>query len=398
MHREDFPILNDNDIIYFDNAATTLKPKCVVDAMNKYYFEYTSNIHRGDYESAMIVNRLYDDARNTISKFVNADSNCCIYTSGSTMSINMVIFGYMKNHLKKGDEVLLNKGEHASNILPWIKLSEEIGIVIKYVPLNSDFSLTLDNIKKCVTEKTKVISLAHVSNVIGDVRDVYSIGDYCHKNNIIFNVDGSQSVPHMKVDFKKANIDFLSFSSHKMCGPTGVGVLIGKEELLNEMEPIFYGGGMNSYFEEDGSYELKKIPERFEAGTPPIAEVIGLDMAIKYLMKIGIDNIHNYELDLRNYFVSKVKDISNIIIYNKNADSGIISINIDGVFSQDTSVYLNHYGICVRAGNHCAKMLKDEMNIRNTVRISFYFYNTYEEIDKLIEVLKNSKDVFKIVI
>ena len=257
---------------------------------------------------------------------------------------------------------------------------------------------TIDNIKKCVTEKTKVISLAHVSNVIGDVRDVYSIGDYCHKNNIIINVDGSQSVPHMKVDFKKANIDFLSFSSHKMCGPTGVGVLIGKEELLNEMEPIFYGGGMNSYFEEDGSYELKKIPERFEAGTPPIAEVIGLDMAIKYLMKIGIDNIHNYELDLRNYFVSKVKDISNIIIYNKNADSGIISINIDGVFSQDTSVYLNHYRICVRAGNHCAKMLKDEMNIRNTVRISFYFYNTYEEIDKLIEVLKNSKDVFKIVI
>ena len=397
MNREDFPMLN-NDIVFFDNGATTLKPKCVIDEMNKYYMEHTSNIHRGDYDAAQKTNELYDNVRNIVGKFVNADPNCVIYTSGTTMSINMVVFGYMKNHLKKGDEVLLNKAEHASNILPWIKLSNEIGIVIKYVPLNKDFSLSLDNIKKCVTKKTKVISLAHVTNVIGDVRDIKSIGKYCHDNNILFNVDGAQSVPHMKVDFKNSYIDFLSFSGHKMCGPTGVGVLIGKYELLEEMEPIFFGGGMNNFFEEDSSYELKSIPTKFEAGTPPIAEVIGLGEAIKYLMNIGMDKIHEHEVSLKTYLLEKVKDIPNLIIYNKSSDSGILSINIDGVFAQDLSIFLNKYNICVRAGNHCAKMLKDEINIKNTVRVSMYFYNNYGDVDKLVEALNNNKEIFNIIL
>ena len=397
MNREDFPMLN-NDIVFFDNGATTLKPKCVIDEMNKYYMEHTSNIHRGDYDAAQKTNELYDNVRNIVGKFVNADPNCVIYTSGTTMSINMVVFGYMKNHLKKGDEVLLNKAEHASNILPWIKLSNEIGIVIKYVPLNKDFSLSLDNIKKCVTKKTKVISLAHVTNVIGDVRDIKSIGKYCHDNNILFNVDGAQSVPHMKVDFKNSYIDFLSFSGHKMCGPTGVGVLIGKYELLEEMEPIFFGGGMNNFFEEDSSYELKSIPTKFEAGTPPIAEVIGLGEAIKYLMNIGMDKIHEHEVSLKTYLLEKVKDIPNLIIYNKSSDSGILSINIDGVFAQDLSIFLNKYNICVRAGNHCAKMLKDEINIKNTVRVSMYFYNNYDDVDKLVEALNNNKEIFNIIL
>lgn len=398
MNRDDFPMLNNNNIIYFDNGATTLKPKCVIDAVNNYYTNHTSNIHRGDYDAAIDTNKKYDEVRHLVSDFINCDPNSVIYTSGATMSLNMVVFGYMKKHLKTGDEVLLNKAEHASNILPWIHLQEEIGIVIKYVPLNDDYSLTLDNIKKMVTPKTRVISLAHISNVIGDIRDIESIGKFAHDNNILFNVDGAQSVPHIKIDFKNSNIDFLSFSSHKMCGPTGVGILVGKYELLEKMDPIFYGGGMNNFFEEDSSYELKSIPTRFEAGTPPIAEVIGLGEAIKYLKNIGMDNIHNYELKLRNYFLEKVKDIDNIIIYNKNANSGIIIFNIEGVFAQDTSLYLNHYKIAVRAGNHCSKMLKDEINIRNTVRVSFYFYNTYEEIDKLIEALKMSKDIFKVVL
>ena len=397
MNRDDFPML-DKDIVYLDNGATTLKPKIVIDKMNKYYLNHTSNIHRGDYDEATITNKLYDDVRNIVSEFVNCDPKCVIYTSGTTYSLNLVVFGYMKNHLKKGDEVLLNKAEHASNILPWIKLREEIGIVIKYVPLNDNYELTLDNIKKCVTNKTKVISLAHVTNVIGDVRNIDSIGNYCHENNILFNVDGAQSVPHLPIDFNNSNIDFLSFSGHKMCGPTGVGILIGKMELLKEMEPLCYGGGMNSFFEEDYSYELKEVPVKFEAGTPPIAEVIGLGESIKYLMNIGMDKIHEHEIKLRNYFLDKVKDIDNIIIYNKNSNSGIISFNLDGVFSQDTSIYLNKYNICVRAGNHCAKMLKDEMNIRNTVRISMYLYNDYSDIDKLVEVLKNSKDIFKVVL
>ena len=397
MNKEDFPML-EQDIVYFDNGATTLKPRCVIDKMNEYYLSHTSNIHRGDYDAAIKTNQEYDHVREIVGEFLNCDPNTVIFTSGATMSINMVVFGYMKNHLKKGDEVLLNKAEHASNILPWIRLKEEIGIEIKYVPLNDDYSLTLDNIQKCVTSNTKVISLAHVTNVIGDVRDVVSIGKYCHDNNIYFHVDGAQSVPHMKVDFKNSNIDFLSFSGHKMCGPTGVGVLVGNKSYLEEMNPLCYGGGMNSFFEEDNSYELKEVPIKFEAGTPPIAEVIGLGEAITYLMKIGMDKIQEHEMMLKTYLLEQIKELPNIILYNKNSKSGIVSFNIDGVFAQDTSIYLNHYHICVRAGNHCAKMLKDEMNIKNTVRVSMYFYNTKEDVDKLIIALKNSKDIFKIVV
>ena len=397
MNRSDFPMLN-SDIVYIDHGATTLKPMCVIDAMNDYMMNHTSNIHRGDYNSAIKTNELYDDVRSIVSDFVNCSENEVIYTSGATMSLNMVVFGYMKSHLKKGDEVLLNKAEHASNILPWIILSKQIGIVIKYVPLNDNYELTLDNIKKCVTDKTRVISLAHVSNVIGDVRDVYSIGKFCHENNILFNVDGAQSVPHMKVDFNECYMDFLSFSGHKMCGPTGVGILVGRYELLEEMNPLMYGGGMNSFFEDDGSYELKSIPTRFEAGTPAIAEVIGLGEAIKYLMNIGMDNIHKYEVELKKYLLDSIKDIPNLIIYNKNSNSGILALNLDGVFAQDSSIYLNSYNICVRAGNHCAKELKDEINIKNTVRVSMYFYNNHEDIDKLVSALKNSEDIFRIVL
>ena len=397
MNREDFPLLKKN-IVYLDNGATTLKPKVVIDKMNKYYLEHTANIHRGDYDLATKTNELYDNVREIVREFVNCDYREVIYTSGTTMSLNMVVFGYMKKHLKKGDEVLLNKGEHASNVLPWIKLSEEIGIVIKYVPLNDNYELTLDNIKKCVTKKTKVISLAHVSNVIGDVRDIKSIGKYCRDNKILFNVDGAQSVPHMKVDFKDSNIDFLSFSGHKMCGPTGVGILVGRYELLKEMDPLFLGGGMNNYFEEDGSYELKEIPTKFEAGTPPIAEVIGLGETIKYLMNIGMDKIHKHEVELKKYLLEQVKDIDNLIIYNKNSNSGILAFNIDGVFAQDTAIYLSHYNIAVRAGNHCTKLLKDEIGVKNTVRVSIYFYNNKEDIDILVKALKNNKDIFKVII
>ena len=397
MNREDFPMLN-QDIVYFDNGATTLKPKCVTDSVVRYMMEHTSNIHRGDYDAAVITNKLYDDTRNVVANFINCDPKEVVFTSGTTMSINQVVFGFMKKHLKAGDEVLLTKSEHASNILPWIRLSEEIGIVIKYMELDSNYELTVESVKKSITDKTKVISIAHVTNVIGDVRDVESIGKICHDNNIYFCVDGAQSVPHMKEDFKNSNIDFLSFSGHKMCGPTGVGVLVGKYNLLEDMDPLCYGGGMNNYFEADNSYELKNAPIKFEAGTPPIAEVIGLREAILYLEKIGMDKIHEQEMKLKNYLVERLEKIDNIILYNKNSNSGILAFNIDGVFAQDSSVFLNHYKIFVRSGNHCAKMLKDEINIKNTVRCSMYFYNNFEDVDKLVDALLNSKDIFKIVI
>lgn len=397
MNREDFPMLK-QDIVYFDNGATTLKPKCVIDSMIKYMSEHTSNIHRGDYDAAVITNKLYDDTRNVVAKFVNCDAREVVFTSGTTMSINQIVFGFMKYHLKKDDEVLLTRSEHASNVLPWIRLSEEIGIKIKYMELDSNYELTIDNVKKAITDKTKVISIAHVTNVIGDVRDVKTIGELCKARNIYFCVDGAQSVPHMKEDFKNSNIDFLSFSGHKMCGPTGVGVLIGKYGLLQEMMPLCYGGGMNNYFESDNMYELKDAPIKFEAGTPPIAEVIGLREAIMYLDNIGMDNIHRHEMELKKYLISRLEKIDNIILYNKNSDSGILAFNIEGVFAQDSSVYLNHYKIFVRSGNHCAKMLKDEINIKNTVRCSMYFYNSFEDVDKLVFALLNSKDIFKVVL
>ena len=398
MNREDFVML-DQDIVYFDNGATTLKPKRVVDSLVNYYTKHTSNIHRGDYDAAVVTNDLYDSTREVVKNFINCNnSNEVIFTSGTTMSINMIVFGFMKKHLHKGDEVLLTKSEHASNVLPWIRLSEEIGIVIKYMDLDDDYSLSVDSVKKSITDKTKVISIAHVTNVIGDVRDIDSIGKICKENNIYFCVDGAQSVPHMKVDFIKSNIDFLSFSGHKMCGPTGVGVLVGKSNLLSEMDTLFYGGGMNQFFEEDGSYELKEVPVKFEAGTPPIAEVIGLREAILYLESIGLDKIHEHEMMLKKKLVSELEKIDNIILYNKNSDSGILSFNIDGVFAQDSSIYLNHYNIYVRAGNHCAKLLKDVMGIKNTVRVSMYLYNSLEDVEKLVEVLKNSKDIFKVIL
>lgn len=398
MNREDFPMLL-QDTIYFDSAATSLKPSCVIDKMNEYYTKHTSNIHRGDYKAAEKTNYEYDTARETVKSFINAkNSREIVFTKGSTEALNLVAFGFLKNILKKGDEILINKGEHASNVLPYLVLQKKIGIKVKYVPLDENYEITVDNVKKMITNNTKVIAMAHVSNVIGDVRPINEIGAICKENNIYFIVDASQSVSHTQVDVQKDNIDFLAFSGHKMLGPTGIGVLYGKEELLNQTEPLLYGGGMNQYFEEDGSYELKSIPSKFEGGTPPIAEVLGLKEAINYINKIGIENIHKHELELKKYLVNELEKIDNVILYNKNSQSGIVVFNLDKVFSQDTSIYLNHYNIAIRAGNHCTKMLKDEMNIRNTCRISLYLYNTKDEIDVLIDALKKSKDIFKIVL
>lgn len=395
MHREDFSMLS-QDIVYFDNGATTLKPHCVVDSLLKYYTEHTSNIHRGDYDASIITNRLYDDTREIVKEFIHCkDSKEVVFTSGTTMSINMIVFGYMRSHLHSGDEVLLTKAEHASNILPWIRLQKEIGIVIKYVDLDDNYELTIDRLCSCITSKTKVISIAHITNVIGDVRDIDSIGEICKQKNILFCVDGAQSVPHIPVDFQKSNIDFLSFSGHKMLGPTGVGVLVGKYELLEEMEPLCYGGGMNQSFDASFSYELKEVPLKFEAGTPPIAQVIGLRQAILYLMNIGMDNIQAHEVKLKKYLVSKLEKMSNIIMYNKSSDSGILAFNIVGVSPHESSIYLNHNHIYVRAGNHCAKILKDEIQVNHTVRISMYLYNTEEDVDRLVYVLSKSEDVFK---
>lgn len=398
MNRDDFPAI-DNNLIYFDNSATSLKPKCVIDKMMEYYSKYTSNIHRGDYNNAIRTNKEYDEAREVVKNFIHAKSmEEIVFTSGTTDSLNTIVFGYFKNILNKDDEVLITKSEHASNVLPWFVLEKMGKCTIKYIPLNENYEVTLENVKKSINNNTKVISIAHVSNVIGDIRDIEGIGKIAKDNNLYFVVDAAQSVSHINIDVIKSNISFLAFSGHKMCGPTGVGVLYGKNEYLKDLVPLKYGGGMNESFDSDKSYILKNYPINLEAGTPPIAEVIGLKEAINYVTSIGVDNIHKHELELKKYLISKIQNMDNIIIYNKHTESGIVTFNIKDVFAQDTSIYLNTYGIAIRAGNHCAKILKDEIGIKNTCRISFYIYNTFEEIDKLVEALKNSDKLYDVVI
>lgn len=398
MNRDDFPAI-DNNLIYFDNSATSLKPKCVIDKMMEYYSKYTSNIHRGDYNNAIRTNKEYDEAREVVKEFIHAKSmEEIVFTSGTTDSLNTIVFGYFKNILNKDDEVLITKSEHASNVLPWFVLEKMGKCTIKYIPLNENYEVTLENVKKSINKNTKVISIAHVSNVIGDIRDIEGIGKITKDNNLYFVVDAAQSVSHINIDVIKSNISFLAFSGHKMCGPTGVGVLYGKNEYLKDLVPLKYGGGMNESFDSDKSYILKNFPISLEAGTPPIAEVIGFKEAINYVTSIGVDNIHKHELELKKYLISKIENMDNIIIYNKHTESGIVTFNIKDVFAQDTSIYLNTYGIAIRAGNHCAKILKDEIGIKNTCRISFYIYNTFEEVDKLVEALKNSDKLYDVVI
>ena len=398
MNREDFEIFK-TGIIYFDNAATTQKPMCVVNSIIDYYTKYTANAHRGDYDISLIVDDKYDGVRDKVKDFINADySKEILFTKGATESLNMIIFGFMANYLKPGDRVLLNKGEHASNLLPWIALSKRIGFEIDYADLNSDYSLTIDKIKEKVTDRTKVISLAHVTNAIGDIRPVKEIGELCKEKNILFVLDATQSVGHMKLDVQELNVSFLGFSGHKMLGPTGVGVLYGKYELLNQLVPTEYGGGMNISFDSQGDYEIKELPNRLEAGTPNIAGVIGLGTAIDYLQSVGLDKIQEYEKELKKYLVEKMSAIPNIKIYNKNAESGILLFNVNGFFSQDVAIYLNKSKICLRAGNHCTKMLQEEIGDTNTCRVSLYFYNTKEEIDVLVDALMHQDKILETVV
>lgn len=377
----------EKSLIYFDNAATTFKPNQVINSVIDYYSNYTANAYRGDYDISYEVDTKYEGVRKKVKEFINAKKDEeIVFTSGTTQSLNMIVNGFFKDYLNDGDEVLLTKAEHASNILPWFNIEKDIKI--KYIELDNEL-VTLDNVIKSITPNTKVISLAHITNVIGDERPIKEITDYAHKHNILVVLDAAQSAPHVKIDVENLGVDFMGFSGHKMCGPTGIGVLYGKYELLNKLNPQNVGGGMNNDFESNMTYRYKELPYRLEAGTPNIEGVIGLGSAIGYINSIGINNIENYVSNLRSYAIDKLSKLKNIDIYNKDIKSSTIIFNVRGVHSQDTSTYLNKHGICVRAGNHCAKILKDEIGVTNTCRISLYFYNTKEDIDKLVEVLDN---------
>lgn len=395
MNREDFPML-EQDIVYFDNGATTLKPKCVIDKTLEYYEQYGASAHRGDYDIAYKVDMEYENTRSLVKEFINAKSlEEIIFTSGSTEGLNLIASGFFKHLLEPGDEVLITKSEHASNVLPWFSLANTNGIKIGYISLDDNHYVTLENVKKAITPNTKVISLAYITNVIGDIRPIKEIVEYAHQNNIFVVVDAAQSIGHIPTDVQDLDVDFLSFSAHKMCGPTGVGVLYGKKELLEEVEPILLGGGMNESFDNEMEVYYKELPTRLEAGTPNIAGVIAFGEAIKYLQTIGLDKIATYEKDLRKYLIDKLITIPHIDIINLESDSGIVSFNVAEIFSQDVAYYLNKYNICVRAGSHCAKILKKEVGVQNTIRVSLYFYNTMEEVDMLVELLSDKDKILK---
>lgn len=394
MYREDFKML-DNDIIYFDNGATTLKPKMVRDAIINYYDLYTANIHRGDYGISVKVDSMYEGVREKVRSFINAkEVSEIVFTSGATEGLNIIVNGYFRNKLNKDDEVLITVSEHASNILPWFRLQEEIGIKVKYIDLDEDYKVSLDNVEKAITDKTKVISIAHITNVIGDVRSIKEISKLAHDNNIKIVVDAAQSIGHHKIDVSDMDIDFMAFSAHKMYGPTGIGVMYAKFDLLNDMDVINYGGGMNAIFSKDGYIELREVPTRFEAGTPNIEGVLGMGACIDYINSIGIDSINKYEVELKKYLLDKLSDLEYVEVYNKNSEGSIVAFNIKDVFAQDAAIYLDKYNICVRAGNHCAKILNEALKINNTCRIVLSFYNTKEEVDLLINVLRNSKNIW----
>ena len=394
--RKDFPMLdgtkltnNGKPIIYFDNAATTYKPYSVIETSNEYYKDECANAHRGDYDLAFRVDKRVDEVRQKVADFFNAKKIEIVFTSGCSMSMNLVAFGYGFKYLKENDEILLTEAEHASNVLPRSKVSELTGAKIKYIPLTKEGRLTPENLRKVMNKNVKVVSVAQITNVLGFKNDVKELAKIAHEYGAILVCDAAQSAPHMKIDVKDMDCDFMCLSGHKMCGPTGIGVLYGKFDLLKITDPFMTGGGDNARFDMCGNVAYLEPPAKFEAGTMNLAGIYGLGAAIDYLNSIGMDNIEKYELELHDYAISKLKTIKDLIIYNEHADSGIITLNYKGVFAQDEASYLNSYGICVRSGEHCAKLLKDLLKTPATVRVSFYFYNTKEEIDVLYEALKN---------
>lgn len=391
MNRNDFSILNQN-LIYLDNAATTLKPDLLIQSISDCYQKYPANIGRSQYEISELATKKYEHSREMVARFLGTDNSSeIIFTSGTTDSINKIIFGFFENYLKKGDEVLLTESEHASLLLPWFELADKLGLVIKYIPLTTDHKIDLTNIKKVITPSTKVISLAHITNVIGDVRPIKEICELAKRNNILTLIDGAQSVPHMKINVKNINVDFYVFSAHKMLGPNGIGVIYGKKSLLKKTRPIIYGGGMNASFTKNGERKYLKVPQLLEAGTPNIVDIIAFAEIIKYLNEINIDKIYKYEKELRDYAVKQLSKLNNVIIYNPTSESGIVIFNVKGISAGEVATYLDKHKICIRTGRHCAKIIDQILGVESTCRISLYFYNIKEEIDFLVLALKHLK-------
>ena len=397
--RLDFPMLQNKTmqgkpLVFLDNASTTFKPQCVIDEMNKYYMEMTSNSHRGDYDLCYFVDQKIHQARKTIAKFINSEENEVVFTSGDTEALNIIAYGYGLEFLKKDDYILISEAEHASNVLPWYRICELTGAKVCFVELENN-RITPNAVKRAFDKynNIKLVSFAHVGNVLGYEISAKEITSICHEHGAVFALDGAQSVPHLKTDFKDLDVDFLTFSAHKMCGPTGTGCLIGKYELLQKMATFHTGGGMNVKFYNNQTYIPLEPPFKFEAGTLNIAAIMGFKAAVDYISNLGIDNIHKHDQELFDYAVSKLEKEDKVIIYNKDSRNGVLSFNLKGVFAQDEATLLNSKGIAVRSGQHCAKMIDNVLDTVAVVRMSTYLYTSKEEIDVFIENIINGGDI-----
>lgn len=403
--REDFPILkrkmNNHPLIYFDNAATSQKPRQVIEAMKDFYEKYNANVHRAVHTLSLEATELYEEAHEETAKFIGAESiEEIVFVRGTTEAINLVAYSWGLNNLKPEDEVLVTLMEHHSNIVPWEILSKIKGFKVKYVDINPDGTLNYESLKEMLTSKVKLVCITQVSNVTGVINDVKTVVELAHEKGALVLVDGAQSVPHMPVNVQDLNCDFLAFSGHKMLGPTGIGVLYGKKEILEKMEP-FHGGG-EMIREVSFNPETRRctiswntLPWRFEAGTPDICGAVGLTAAIRYLKALGMENVKAHECSLTEYALKRLKECSKVTVYGpKDAGlkCGIIPFNVEGFNSHDVALLLDSYGIMIRSGFHCAQPLHQKFNISSSARASFYIYNTREEIDRFIEALKEIEE------
>ena len=394
----DFPILQNRKITYLDSGATSQKPIQVMNAIDEYYKKYNANVHRGAYSLSIEATEAYENTRTKIAKFINArNSEEIIFTKNATESLNLIAYSYGMENLSKDDEIVISIMEHHSNLVPWQKVSKITGAKLNYMYINDEFELSDEEIESKITDKTKIVGITHVSNVLGTVNNIQKIIKYAHKKGAVVVVDASQSIPHMRIDVQKLDADFLVFSGHKMLAPLGIGVLYGKKELLNKMTPFLMGGDMIEYvYEQDTTFA--PLPNKFEAGTQNIEGVIGLGAAIDYINKIGYENIQRIEDEVVSYAREKLMQLDFITLYmtpNKENHHGVISFNIKGVHPHDVASILDGSGVCVRSGNHCAQPLMKFLGIDSTCRASFYFYNTKEDVDNLIEALKNAYEMFK---
>jgi cysteine desulfurase/selenocysteine lyase len=393
-----FPILdqqvNGQNLVYLDSAATSQKPLPVIEALDRYYREYNSNVHRGVHTLGTKATDGYEGAREKVRKFINAQSaEEIIFTRGATTALNTVAASYGRANLQAGDEIVITYMEHHANVIPWQQLAKATGATLKYIPLQEDGTISLEDARETITDSAKIVSVMQVSNVLGTINPIKEIAELAHSKGAIMVVDGAQSAPHMKIDVQGLNCDFFAFSAHKMCGPTGVGVLYGKKALLENMEPVEFGGEMIDFV---GLYEStwKELPWKFEAGTPIIAGAIGLGAAIDFLEEIGLENIEAYEHKLADYALERLSEVEGITIYGPKKRAGLVTFNIEDVHPHDVATVLDAEGIAVRAGHHCAQPLMKWLNVSSTARASFYLYNTEEEVDKLVAGIIKTKEYF----